>query len=100
MERKKYNLRSAKSDGVQTPIQLQLSKDNDFLKNLLEAHSPGHTQQASDQISFTRDLHCSTSMDESDDACTQVCSFDKLVVDSPRKEIDMKETLLKYFILQ
>ena len=47
----KYNLHSAKSDGVQIPIQLQLSEDNEFLKNLLEVNSPGHARQASDQNS-------------------------------------------------
>ena len=36
MKRKKYNLRSAKGEGVQIPIQLQLLEDNEFLKNLLE----------------------------------------------------------------
>ena len=56
MERKKYNLRSAKSDGVQTPIQLQLSEDNKFLKNLLEVNSSGHSQQASDQNFSSSDL--------------------------------------------
>ena len=44
MEKKKYNLRSAKSEGVQIPIQLQLSEDNEFLMNLLEVNSPGHAQ--------------------------------------------------------
>ena len=31
MEKKKYNLSSAKSEGLVAPIQLKLSKDNDFL---------------------------------------------------------------------
>ena len=35
MEKKKYNLRSFKSDGVQAPIQMHLSEDHDFLTNLL-----------------------------------------------------------------
>ena len=47
MERKKYNLRFAKSDGVQTPIQLQPLDYHKFLKNLLEVNYPGHAQQAS-----------------------------------------------------
>ena len=45
MERKKYNLPSAKSDGVETLIQLQLLDDNEFLKNFLDVNSPGHGQQ-------------------------------------------------------
>ena len=59
MERKKYNLHSAKSDSVQIPIQLQLSEDNEFLKNLPEVNSPGHAQQASDLNSFNSELDCS-----------------------------------------
>ena len=84
MEKKKYNLCSAKSDGVQIPIQLQLSEDNKFL-NLLEVNSPGHAQQASDLNSFNRDLDCSGLLNtsESDNASTQPRSFDRLAVDSP-----------------
>ena len=62
MERKKYSLCSAKGDGVHTPIQLHLSEDNEFLKNLLEFNSPGHAQQISDQNSFSSDLDCSGSI--------------------------------------
>ena len=85
MERKKYNLHSAKSDGEEIPIQLQLLEDDKFLKNLLEVNSPGHAQQASDLNSFNSDLDCSglLNMSESDDASGQPCSFHRLVVDSP-----------------
>ena len=83
--RKKYNLRSAKSDGVQIPIQLQLSEDSKFLKNLLEVNSPGHAQQASDLNSSTSDLDCSGLLNTSEisNASTEPRSFDRLVVDSP-----------------
>ena len=76
---------SAKGYGVQIPIQLQLSEDNQFLKNLLEVNSPGHAEQASDQNSSSSDLDCSGLLNtsESDNVSTQVCSFDRLVVDSP-----------------
>ena len=85
MEREKYNLRSAKSDGVQTPIQLQLLEDYKFLKNLLEVNSPGHTQQASDLNSSNSDLDCSGLLNslESDNASIPPRSFDRLVVDGP-----------------
>ena len=75
MERKKYNLHSAKSDCVQIPIQLQLSDDNDFLKNLLEFNFPGHAQQASDQNSVSSDIDCSglLNMPESDNTGPQAC---------------------------
>ena len=78
-------MRSAKSDGVQIPIERQLSEDNKFLKNLLEVHSPGHAQHVSDLNSSNSDLDCSDLLNtsESDNASTQACSFYRLVVDSP-----------------
>ena len=86
MERKKYNLRSARSEGVQMSIQLQHSEDNEFLTNLLEVNSPGYAQQASAQNSFVSDLDCSGLMESSGnhDVGTQACLFDRLVVNSPR----------------
>ena len=77
MGRKKYNLRSAKSDGVQTPILWQLSDDNKFLKNLLE----------------------------SDNAGAQPRSFDRLVVGSPSTSATKNmtsdtQTLINQSILQ
>ena len=55
------------------------------MKNLLEVNSPGHSQQASDLNSSNSDLDCSDLLNtsESDDASTQACSFDRLMVDSP-----------------
>ena len=78
MERKKYNLRSAKSDGVQTTIQQQLLGDKGFLKNLLEVNSPGQSQQVSDKNYSSSEVDCSGLKDtsESDDAITQTRSFD------------------------
>ena len=66
------------NDGVRTPIQLQSSKDHIFLKNLLEL-SPGHAQQASDLNSSDNDLDCNVLLNssDSDDASTQLCSFDR-----------------------
>ena len=94
MERKEYNFRSTKSDGVQTPIQLQLLEDDEFLKNLLEVNSSGHGQQASDQNSSSSDLNCSALMNsESNNAGTQACSFDRLVVDSPSTSTSKISTL-------
>ena len=95
MEKKKYNLHSAKSDGVQAPIQWELLEDNEFLKNLLEVNSSGHAQQASDQNSSSSNLDCSGLLDnsESDDASTQARSFDRLVVDSPNTSTSKNSTL-------
>ena len=82
MGRNKYNLHSAMSD-------------NKFLKNLLEHNSPGHAQQASDQNSSGSDFDCGVSMNtsKSNDASTQACSFDRLVVDSPSTSTDKIVTL-------
>ena len=95
MERKKYNLRSAKSDGVQTPIQLQLSKESECLKNLREVNSPGHAQQDVDKNSSSSDFYCSALLNtsESDDAGTQMPSFDRLVVDTPSTSTSKPVTL-------
>ena len=50
MEKKKYNLCSAKTESVQIPTQVQLADDfNDFIMNLLGNSS--FTQQASDSSS-------------------------------------------------
>ena len=58
MEKKKYNFRLAKSDGVQTSIQLQSLDDNKFLRNLLEVNSSGYTQQDSGSNSSSSELNC------------------------------------------
>ena len=77
-------MRSAKSEAVQILIQLQLSEDNKFLKNLLEVNSPGHVHKASDLNSSNSDLDCSGLLNtlESNDASTQR-SFHRLIVESP-----------------
>ena len=80
MERKKYNLHSSKSDGVQTHIQLQSSeKNSEFLRNLLEVKLFW-----SDLNSSSSDVECSGPLDtDSDNVSTQPCLFDRLVVNSP-----------------
>ena len=84
METKKYNLHPAKSDGVQTSIQLQSSDDNDFLRNLLKVNYSGHTQQDSEPNSSSRELDCSGLVDtDSDNPSTHPCSFDRLTVAGP-----------------
>ena len=80
MEKKKHNLCSAKSDGVQSSIQLQ-SDDNKFLRNLLEVNSFGHTQQDSHLNSSSSELDCSGLVDiDNNDASTHPRSFDRLTV--------------------
>ena len=94
MERKKYNLCSAMSDGVRTPIQLQPSKDHKFLKELLEV-SPGHAQHASDVNSSDNDLDCNVLLNslDSDDVSTKLCSFDRLAVNNPNTSASKTATL-------
>ena len=84
MEKKKYNLRSVKSDGVQAPIQMHLSKDHNFLTNLL-GNSFAHAQQDSDPNSSGSDLDGSAlvNLSESDDAGTQPRFFDRLATECP-----------------
>ena len=101
MEMKKYFLRSAKSESVQIPIQLQLSEDNDFLKNLLEVNFLGHAQQTSDQNSSGSELECRGLMNTlaSDDTSTQVRTFDRLVKVSKITTSDT-QSLINQAILQ
>ena len=83
MEKKKYNLRSARAETVQIPIQVQLSDDREFL-NLLDNTSVA--QQNSDASSNSEsDLDLSAVVDgsDSDDGSTQGRSFDRLQMENP-----------------
>ena len=84
MEKKKYNLRSFKSDGVQAPIQMHLLEDHNFLTNLL-GDSPAHAQQDTDPNSSGSDLDGSALVNssDSDDAGIQPRSFDRLATEGP-----------------
>ena len=50
MEKKKYNLHSFKSDGVQAPIQMHLSEDHHFLANLLGSDDAATQQRPFDRL--------------------------------------------------
>ena len=58
MEKKKYNLRSNKSDGLQIPLQVHLSDDNDFVTNLLGHKTTNMSQQDSDSSLSGSELDC------------------------------------------
>ena len=79
MEKKKYNLRSTKSDSSEVPVQLQISNDSDFITNLLGSQTLAMAQQASQNSSSDSDLDCSALVNEtdSDDASTPVRSFNR-----------------------
>ena len=83
MEKKKYNLRSARTETVQIPIQVQLSDDSEFL-NLLDNTSVA--QQDSD-VSYNSDSDLDLSAvvggSDSDDMSTQGRSFDRLQAENP-----------------
>ena len=104
MEKKKYNLHSFKSDGVQAPIQMHLSEDHHFLANLL-GDSPTHAQQDTDPNSSGSDLDGSAlvNLSDSDDAATQQRSFDRLATKVPvllltnTRPLMLKLLLIKLF---
>ena len=80
MEKIKYNLDFAKSDGVQIPIQLQLLENNDFFKNFLKLTLLAMPSK----FLIKNHLDCSgllNTLERSE--YTQVCLFERLVVDSP-----------------
>ena len=58
IERKKYNLRSAKTDTIQIPLQLHLSDNNDFLTNLLGTENAAMSHQALDSSLSGSELEC------------------------------------------
>ena len=64
MEKKKYNLRSVKTEVVQISIQVQLFDDNKIMTNLLG--NPSFTQQAFSDLSSNSDLDCSVVVHGSD----------------------------------
>ena len=79
MEKKKYNLRSTKSDSIEVPVQLQISNDNDFVTNLLGSQILTMAQQESQNSSSDSELDCSALVNEtdSDDASNPVRSFNR-----------------------
>ena len=79
MEKKKYNLWSAKSEGTQVPVQLQLSSDNNFITNLLGSDTLSMAQQESQNSSFKSDLDGSAVINgsDSDDTSTSGRSFNR-----------------------
>ena len=58
---RQYNLRSGKQEGLQFPVQLQLSEDTEFLKTLLN-HQNG---QVSDSESSISEADCEALINDS-----------------------------------
>ena len=67
MEKKKYNLRFVKRDGLQAPIQMHLSEDHDFLTNwVIHPHMLSKIQIQTDPNSSGSDLDGSALVNSSD----------------------------------
>ena len=73
MEKKKYNLRSARAESVQIPIQVQLSDDSEFF-NLL-GNTPITHQESDASSNSDLDLSAVVGGSDSDDVSTQGRSF-------------------------
>ena len=86
MERKKYNLRSSKSESNQIPLELHLSDDNDFVMNLLGHKKNTMSHQDSDSSLSGSELDCDTILhSDTDGAGTSGCSFNCLQVENDSK---------------
>ena len=96
MEKKKYNLRSQKSDISQVKLGLHLSDDNEFVTNLLgQNHNMSH--QDSDSSASDSELDCGQIMHDSDSdgAGPSGRSFNRLHVEKSDKvahDSDFQET--------
>ena len=78
MEKKKYNLRSARAETVQIPIQVQLSDDSEFLNLLGNTSVAQQDSDASSNSDSDLDLSAVVAGLDSDDVSTQGSSFDRL----------------------
>ena len=83
MEKKKYNLRSARTETVQIPIQVQLSDDNEFLNLLGNTSVAQQDSDASSNSDSDLDLSAVVGGSEGDDMSTQGRLFDRLKAENP-----------------
>ena len=77
MEKKKYNLRSARAETVQIPIQVQVSDDSEFLNLLGNTPVAQQDSDASSNSDSDLDLSAVLTGSDSDDVSTQGRSFDR-----------------------
>ena len=83
MEKKKYNLRSARTETVQIPIQVQLSDDSDFLNLLGNTSVAQQDSDVSSNSDSDLDLSAVVGGSDRDDVSTQGRSFDRLQAENP-----------------
>ena len=83
MEKKKYNLHSARTETVQIPIQVQVSDDSEFLNLLGNTPVAQPDSDASSNSDSDLDLSAVLAGSDSDDVSTQGRSFDRLQSEIP-----------------
>ena len=100
MEKKKYNLRSARTETVQIPIQVQLSDDSEFLNLLGNTSGAQQDSDASSNSDSDLDLSAVVGGSDSDDVSTQGHSFDHLQAENPSTSAAVSDqTLVNHQIL-
>ena len=96
MEKKKYNLRSTKSETIQIPLELHLSDDNVFVTNLLGHKKSTMSHQDLDSSLSGSELDCDNVIQsDSHGAGPSGCSFNRLQVETPSKvaaDLQFQET--------
>ena len=79
MQKKKYNLRSTKTDTIQITLQVHLSVNNKFVKSLLGSENSNMSHQDSDSFLSGIQRDCSAIVQSDiDDAGTSGRSFNRL----------------------
>ena len=76
-------MRSARTETVQIPIQVQLSDDSEFLNLLGNTPVAQQDSDASSNSDSDLDLSAVVGGSDSDDVSTQGCSFDRLQAENP-----------------
>ena len=94
MEKKKYNLRSARTETVQIPIQVQLSDDSEFLNLLCNTSVAQQDSDVSSNSDSDLDLSAVVGGLDSDDVSTQGRSFDRLQAENPSTSATVSDQTL------
>ena len=91
---RQYNLRSAGQGTVEVPVQLHMSEDNTFMKELLVAQQEPTTGQVSDNDSSIDESDCEALIASSDDndSRQQVVNRHKSVKNSDPTILDSQST--------
>ena len=98
---RQYNLRSGKQEGLQFPVQIQLSEDTEFLKTLLN-HQNG---QVSDSESSITEVDCEALINDSHvDSFANVSETsspkEKKSISDPKKSDDMQQIINSKILTQ